>query len=419
MEVIFSILAMIALWYGAMWVFGFITTSVQKAGHAVKETVKGKGDLKSNMKASFQGIGSFQIRLKDDKINELPNSPTVKEVQCKGLFPIRSQRNVGVVISVFDDTSGELQPVISMLEEFQEENNVVFQHSSKIGRVSPSQGFVDWVSMGAVIPDIIQTPQSGKRKIEVIVRLIDLNNPPIINQGFHQKSARGILWQKSLRFDWEFTEKGYEEAAEHREEATSIALKIGVAVAMADGSLHDKEGNILKNWVLRNVEPYQGEKKKELKETYNSALREGYQQAQNGELVLGKLTKRLNDIGEKRNKYEAVELSYDVMAADGVADSEELQTIKNVAKSLGLDIEEVNALRDKKLVGLDSSSADGADIEEILGIDPNWSDEKIKEHLRKEFSKWNNRLNTLPEGEKRENAQKMLDLISEARDKYG
>lgn len=406
------------LFIGLFYLLGYAVNALRRTGHAVKETVKGNGSFKSNMKVSFQGMGAFQIRLRDDKIQELPNSPTVKEIQCKGLFPLRGQRNVGVLISVFDDTSGELMPVISMLEEFQEKNSVVFQHASNLGRVGPSQGFADWVSMGAVIPDILQPPHSGNRKIEVIVRLIDLNNPPQINQGFHQQSARGILWQKSLRFDWEFTEKGYEEAAEHREEATSIALKIGVAVSMADGSFDDEEGNILKSWVKRNIEPYQGQKKKQLKDTYNNALREGYQQAQNGELVLSQLTKRLNEIGAKRNKYEAVELAYDVMAADGVADSDELQTIKNVAKSLGLNFDEVNALRDKKLVGLDSSSATGADIEEILDINPNWSDEKIKKHLRKEFSKWNNRLNTLPEGEKRENAQKMLDLISEARDKY-
>jgi len=39
-------------------------------------------------------------------------------------------------------------------------------------------------------------------------------------------------------------------------------------------------------------------------------------------------------------------------------------------------------------------------------------------HLREEFNKWNNRLNTLPEGVERDNAQQMLGLISDARKKY-
>ena len=37
-------------------------------------------------------------------------------------------------------------------------------------------------------------------------------------------------------------------------------------------------------------------------------------------------------------------------------------------------------------------------------------------HLRKEFKKWNDRLNTASEGEERDNAQKMLDLIADARE---
>ena len=46
------------------------------------------------------------------------------------------------------------------------------------------------------------------------------------------------------------------------------------------------------------------------------------------------------------------------------------------------------------------------------------SREKIKKYLAVEFAKWNNRLNTLVEGQERENAQKMLDLIAEGRKKY-
>ena len=58
------------------------------------------------------------------------------------------------------------------------------------------------------------------------------------------------------------------------------------------------------------------------------------------------------------------------------------------------------------------------DIESLLGIDPTWSKKRIEEHLGKEFAKWNGRMNSLPEGEERDNAQKMLDLIAKTRKKY-
>ena len=59
-----------------------------------------------------------------------------------------------------------------------------------------------------------------------------------------------------------------------------------------------------------------------------------------------------------------------------------------------------------------------ASLENILGIDNSWSREEIKKYLRREFQKWNNRINTLPEGSDRERAQSMLDSIAEARKKY-
>ena len=107
------------------------------------------------------------------------------------------------------------------------------------------------------------------------------------------------------------------------------------------------------------------------------------------------------------------------MAADGVADASEMKTIRQVADALSLDLDEIEKLRDQKIVELNSSISDQASVEDLLGIEPTWNAELIKEHLRTEFQKWNNRINTLSEGEERDNAQRMLDVIAEARKKYG
>ena len=75
-------------------------------------------------------------------------------------------------------------------------------------------------------------------------------------------------------------------------------------------------------------------------------------------------------------------------------------------------------MKDTKIVGLESNLADEGSIEAILGIEPNWDTGKIKSHLRYEFKKWNNRVNTLPEGDERDSAQVRLDLIADARKKH-
>ena len=106
------------------------------------------------------------------------------------------------------------------------------------------------------------------------------------------------------------------------------------------------------------------------------------------------------------------------MAADGVADAEEMKVIRKVAEALELDFDEIEKIRDQKIIDLDTSVSQQASVEDLLGIEADWETERIKKHLRMEFQKWNNRLNTLSEGRERENAQWMLDSIAAARKKY-
>ena len=187
---------------------------------------------------------------------------------------------------------------------------------------------------------------------------------------------------------------------------------------MADGSLDDSEGSVIKEWIIRTIAPFSEERQEQLKELYNGALREAYEDAKSGDLSLSDATERLHEIADIPQKYEAIELCFEVMAADGIADENEIKAIKNIAEVLELDYEEIEKLRDKHLVNLDITSEQQASIETILHIEESWTEDQIKKHLRSEYAKWNNRLNSLEEGPERNNAQHMLHLIAEARKKY-
>lgn len=414
MEGILAIIAVVIGWA----VFQALLSAGAKTVGAAGKAVLGKGSFSENMDLAFKGMQEFQVQFKDTRLNDDGTGPVVKEIEGKGLFPLSRKANVGFVISVFDATSEELVPVLSVIDTFQEEDSIVYQHGTAIGGIEPNQGFVSWVRVGVVIPDMLQPPYGGKRKLTVIARMVDLDNMPHIEHGYHSQDDAGIIWQKSLSFEWTFDEKGYLEAREHHDEAVGLSLKIGMAVAMADGSLDDEEGNVLKQWVVKSIEPFSDDRQEYLKALYNEAMKESYAEAKKGDLSLSVLTSRLNEIGDKSDKYETLELCFEVMAADGVAEDNELKVIKNVAQALGLDMDEVSKMRDQKILNLSTNVSGQASIENILGIEPEWSSEQVMKHLRVEFQKWNNRLNTLEEGEERENAQLMLDRIAEARKKY-
>jgi len=361
----------------------------------------------------------LRIRLVDIHLGENGDGPPAKRIEAKGLFPLTRKKKVGFLTSVFDKTSGNLEPVHCFIKEFQEPRTIAYQHLSSTGEVSPGGGFLDWVGIGLIIPDVMHFPYSGNRNVVVMVRMVDLDNMPDIFLGFRTNNDSGILWNNTLEFGHNFTDKGYEEEARDRDEATAISIKIAIAVAMADGSLDDSEGKVIKKWVTRVVDTYKNKDKREhFRKVYNSAMKEAYRLSLNGNLSLSDLTSRLNDIADKSTRYKTIELCQEIMVADGIADRSELEIIKKIAEALELDQNEVKKTQQEKILKLNKTSKGQSNIEEILGIDRSFDTDKIKKHLRIEFQKWNNRLNTLSPGKEREEAQQMLDWIAEARKKY-
>ena len=106
------------------------------------------------------------------------------------------------------------------------------------------------------------------------------------------------------------------------------------------------------------------------------------------------------------------------MAADGVADENELALIRDISEKIDVDYDEVLKMKERRIVSLETPKSVNIDIERTLN-EPNLSKEEKKEFITKEYSKWNNRRNTLNQGKERDYAQSMLDLLAEERKKYG
>lgn len=366
-------------------------------------------------KAIFgQRLEPIQVRAQKSYLNDNTDMPFL-EIQCKGLFPVYTTTQVGFMTSVFTrDSEGDLSPVLSLIESFQETNTVVFQHLADIGGIDAGQGFIEWVHVGSVPLGLLNPSFGGIQDLTIIVRLVDMYDLPDISLGFGENG----IWKGLINYKHNFKNKGYEEEAEDIDKARALSIEIGMAVAMADGELDDSEGETLKNWIKKMIAPFGDQKQKKLKKVYNDAMRNSYKLSESGDLVLGNICKQLNEIGEDAQKYEAVELAHEVMASDGIAHASEIKIIHKIANSLNIDADELENIRDQYMVGVDLSS-DNSDVEGSIGIESSWSDDKKLKHLRQEYQKWNSRLNTLPEGSERESAQQKLDLIAKARKKYG
>ena len=102
------------------------------------------------------------------------------------------------------------------------------------------------------------------------------------------------------------------------------------------------------------------------------------------------------------------------MVADGVADESELRVISSIASSIGLDMQEIDRMKDERMVSSNLQATENNAFA-MLGIEDSMTKREKEKQLRAEFQKWNNRLTTLDAGEERNNAQRMLDLVASAR----
>jgi len=328
------------------------------------------------------------------------------EILGKGIFPNRNKTQISFVTQLLDVTDKDEKPkhVISSTERFQGEESSVFIDERKGPEVEGGFGFIDPTVIGIIIKDILVPPKSGTRSIEVFLTIKDGNDD---NLETYSQPLQLV-----------FDQKGYEESYEAREEAFTLDIQMAVFVAFSDNEFHKTEGALIKNWMTTTLEYFEDEDEERVKERFNKTFKKSFEQAKEGKLSLSNITKRFNEIGDDRLKYQAIELCLDVMAADGIADEGELEAIRKICNSLELDFDEVQKLKDVRLKDLKMRVTEGTSLEELVGIQPNWDNDQIKKHIRSEFKKWNSRLTSSKNEGEKNNVQEKLNLIAELRKKY-
>ena len=405
-----AILAIIVIFVGGVFVIGIFRaiSGVLGAGvsavKAVGKTAVGNGSLSENMNLEFQGMPDFSIQLsKKSADDDMPFERY--EILGKGLFPNQYKTELNFVTRIIDNTDkDEPKPIISSVEEFQAERNPFFELERKGPEVDRDYGFIKPTVVGFVVPEILVPPKSGSRDILFILTIYDRTGNELGSYNATQKLV--------------FEEEGYEEAVETREEVFILDIQLAMHVAFSDNEFHKTEGELIKNWMVKILESYDGEEKASLKKRFNETFKESHKQAKTGDLSLSKIAKRFNEIGNDQLKYQAIELCLDVMAADGIADEGELQDIRQICDSLELDYDVVQKLKDVRLKDVKMRVTSDTSLEELIGIQPEWDKEQINKHLRDEFSKWTSRLSSTIDQDEKDNAQEKIEIIADLRKKY-
>lgn len=382
---------------------GAIFSAIQKAASNGLRLAQGKEPLYS---------GALQSKLEEEYIK----GQLVYRFYFRGDVPVDRNRKIALSLVLRDKTTQEgeqeAMPIISFLEQVQERNTICFESRTDLD-ARPDSVWSEWIWVSAIPPALIQPPYGGRRRIEASLVFFDAEGGAEFEAGFLPKGTKVFAVLRET-FEHQFDEPGYLEEKENQKECAELAVKIALAVAMSDGSLDDKEGEVIQAWMKKQLASKSADWQAEMRPRLNAALTESFQQAEAGSLSLSPLCERMQNIGTRKGKYDAIELCMDVMAADGIAEESELAVIKSIASALEIDIDDIERMKDERMVSSNLQASSGSPLA-LLGIGDDMSFKEKERRLRGEFQKWNDRLNSLEPGSERENAQRMLDLVAQAR----
>lgn len=388
MEGFFTILAIIVVW-NLIGNF-FRKQKVKKLVNEMEE------ELRQN---------PFQSMVDDDIIDiDEETKWDVLHIQMKGIINgPHDNFDLRFIAKLTDITDGKELPVLSTLDDFKSSDSDIFWYEGNVEKFPYESTILkNWVTVVRVPKIFLTCARSGNRKIKVEVFAV-------------KGDSDTVLEKTSSEFSFFSENTGYEEKSENRDYFEEMAIKTAMLVSASDGSMDSTEAAIIKEWVRKRVNSYTEEYKEDEKKRLNSYLKEAYEEINNNSIDIYEVLEGIENIASEGEKFDLFELCLDVAKADGEADKEELQIINDIAKYINLDEKQFRSMIEKTLPITIHTSA--LSDEDLLGITSDMNKEEIRKHLRNEYRKWNQRIGA-SDPEVREQAEKMIHLIAEARKEY-
>lgn len=414
MEFLFVLLFFAVLIFGV----GGVLRAGASTTKAVIKTVSSGGNLFDNFKEEIREMGPLEVQVVPATMDLGEKIVDTYEVQVRGLLNVTHACDLVITTSIFDYTDEKYEAILSSLDFFKEKQTEGFQNVVEIGRIRPNEGYKKWVKIATLLPETLTATRKGDRFVKVLVRAMLESEVSKIEYGLHQEGTV-IFSTAGIGLMINFQEKGWLETVEEREEARVLMVKVAVSVASHGESMNPSEGKVIQQWIKKQLESVRDSDVDRIKAKFNDALKEAFAENESGVLNRGDLISRLKIIDIKSLNRTLLEFLVDVISADGEITSSEMSLIRSISEELGFDYDEVKAMSDKAFLSMDVIPSVEESLEGVLGIDPSWDKEQTLSHLRREFAKWNGRIQALEDPSEKDKAQKMLDAIATARKKYG
>ena len=361
----------------------------------------------------------FTIKVKKG----LPPKDTGLTVECynvemTGMISHPTEDQVKIILLIQDVTDNDDEndagtPILSAHEAFAEKGSRVLG-VERVYESSSRTYFPDWSLFVPVPVDFIVPPHKGKRRIKFLLCVADTATT-VERGGLTETSGLQHISTKIL--DFNFKEPGYMDELVNRDKVEDLTIKLGMCMAAADGTLDQKELNIIKTWAKNLTSLLEDDKAQERNAHFSKFLKSSAIAAKTNKISLSSLVKDFNDIASKTQKYTAMQLLLDISGADGTLSKEEDVFINKIAKTTGINLSTFKEMKNKVIANVDNIDLSEKPSEESFGITEDMDDAEKMKVLRKEYTKWNGQTNH-KDVKKKKRAKEMVKIIADLRKQY-
>ena len=373
----------------------------------------------SNESSTSVEANPFTVKVKKG----LPPKDTGLTVECynvemTGMISHPTEDQVKIILLVQDVTDNDDEndagaPVLSAHEAFAEKGSRVLG-VERVYESSSRTYFPDWSLFVPVPVDFIVPPHKGKRRIKFLLCVTDTATT-VERGGLTDTSGLQHISTEILNFN--FKEPGYMDELVNRDKVEDLTIKLGMCMAAADGTLDQKELNIIKTWAKNLTSLLEDDKAQERNAHFSKFLKSSAIAAKTHKISLSNLVKDFNDIASKTQKYTAMQLLLDISGADGTLSKEEDVFINKIAKTTGINLSTFKEMKNKVIANVDNIDLSEKPSEESFGITEDMDDAEKMKVLRKEYTKWNGQTNH-KDVKKKKRAKEMVKIIADLRKQY-
>ncbi len=258
----------------------------------------------------------------------------------------------------------------------------------------------DWTSVAKLRLDWILLPRIGKRVLKFNISILSAENNKEL------ACAECIYEHENLYF-------GYMDLQENLKRSKTLAVTLAFSTVAGDGNLNDNEVEFIKNWARENINTPQTTDSD--REKLEKALDETASFFKDGNLLnTYEICTEIVEIVPVAQRYDILEFCLNTVKISHTVSEQELKAVRDIVSWLELDRNKFRLMMEK-IIPLDMHET--IDMESLLGVTSDMSEEKARAHLNREYAKWNSRV-TNSDPKIQSQADQMLKIIAEARSQF-